>query len=86
MKERKDNHITIPCAFVRLLSICTAFNDWKQKLQNFLFIHQEEDGLSANQFRGVHMNDIPIVEDLLTLKILLYDVENVEGNIIGELA
>ena len=44
------------------------------------------DGLSPNQFKGVHMNDIPIVEDLLTLNILLYDIDNVDGNIIGELA
>ena len=32
------------------------------------------------------MNDIPIVEDLLALDILLYDVDIVDGNIIGELA
>ena len=44
------------------------------------------DGLSADQFQGVHMNDIPIVEDLLTLNILLYDKEIVDGNNIGELA
>ena len=44
------------------------------------------DGLSPNQFKGVDMNDIPIVEDLLTLNILLYDKDIVDGNIIGELA
>ena len=32
------------------------------------------------------MNDIPIVEDLLTLNIPLYDIDIVDGNIIGELA
>ena len=32
------------------------------------------------------MNDIPIVEDLLTLNILLYDIDIVDGNIVGELA
>ena len=32
------------------------------------------------------MNDIPIVEYLLTLNILLYDIDFVDGNIIGELA
>ena len=32
------------------------------------------------------MNDIPTVEDLLTLNILLYDIDIVDGNIIGELA
>ena len=32
------------------------------------------------------MNDIPFVEDLLTLNILLYDIDIVDGNIIAELA
>ena len=50
-----------------------------------LFINKM-DGLSPNQFQGVHMNDIPIVEDLLTLNILLYDIIIVDGNIVGELA
>ena len=45
-----------------------------------------KDGLSPNQFKGVHKKDIPIVEDLLLLKILLFDIDNVEGNIISELA
>ena len=44
------------------------------------------DGLSPNQFQGVHMNDIPTVENLLTLNILLYDIDIVDGNIVGELA
>ena len=44
------------------------------------------DGLSADHFRGVHMNDIPFVEGLLTRNIVLYDIDNVDGNIIGELS
>ena len=44
------------------------------------------DGLSPNQFKGFHMNDIPIVEDLLTLNILLYDIDIADGKFIGELA
>ena len=50
-----------------------------------LFINKM-DGLSADQFQGVHMNDFPFVEDLLTLNILLYDIDFVDGNIIEELA
>ena len=50
-----------------------------------LFINKM-DGLNADQFKGVHMNDIPIVEDLLTLNIHLYDRDIVDGNIVGELA
>ena len=44
------------------------------------------DGLSADQFQGVHLNDNPFVEDLLTINIVLYDIDNVDGNLIGELA
>ena len=44
------------------------------------------DGLNADHFQGVNMNDFPFVEDLLTLNILLYDIDFVDGNIIGELA
>ena len=44
------------------------------------------DGLNPNQFQGVHINDNPTVEDLLTLNILLYDIDIVDGNIVGELA
>ena len=43
-------------------------------------------GFGPNQFKGVHMNDIPIFKDLLTLNILLHEIDNVDGNIIGELA
>ena len=44
------------------------------------------DGLGPNELQGVHMNDIPTVEDLPTLNILLYDKDIVDGNIVGELA
>ena len=44
------------------------------------------DGLSPNQFQGVHMNNIPTVVDLLTVNILLHDIDNVDGNFVGELA
>ena len=54
------------------------------KLFNLLI--NKMDGLSPNQFQGVHMNDIPTVEDLLTLNILLYDIDIVDGYNIRELA
>ena len=44
------------------------------------------DGLSPNQLQGVQMSDFPILEDLPTLNIVLYDVDIVDGNIVGELA
>ena len=50
-----------------------------------LFIIKME-GLSPNRFQGVHMNDIPNSEDLVTLYILLYDIDILDGKIVGELA
>ena len=52
----------------------------------FILFINKMNGLSADQFQGVHMNDIPIVEDLLTLNLVLYDIDIVDGSIIGELA
>ena len=43
-------------------------------------------GLRPNQFKGVHMKDVPIMEDPLTLNILLNDMDIVDGNSIGEIA
>ena len=52
----------------------------------FYLLINKMGGLSPNQFQGVHMNEIPTVKDLLTLNILLYDIDIVDGNIVGELA
>ena len=52
----------------------------------FVLFINKMDGLSPNQFQGVHMNDVPTVEDMLTLNILLYDIDIVDGNIVGEFA
>ena len=51
----------------------------------FILIINKMDGLSPNEFQGVHMNDIPTVEDLLTLNSLLFDIDIVDGNIVREL-
>ena len=44
------------------------------------------DGLTADQFQGVHTNNIPFVEYLLNLNILLYDIDIVDSYIVGESA
>ena len=50
-----------------------------------LFVNKM-DGLSPHQFQGVQMNDIPFFENLLFHNILMYDIDIVDGNIVGELA
>ena len=44
------------------------------------------DGFSPNQFKGVHMNVNPVVDDLLTLIIVLYDLDILDEHFTGELA
>ena len=41
-------------------------------------------GLSVNQFQRIQMNDIPFGEVPVTINVLLYDIDNVDGNM-GEL-
>ena len=52
----------------------------------FSLFMNKKDGLSPNQFQGIHKNDILTVEDLLTLNIVVYEIDIADGNIIGELA
>ena len=44
------------------------------------------DRLSLSQFQEVDMEDIPNFEELLLCNILLYDIDIVEENFIGEIA
>ena len=44
------------------------------------------DGLCPNHFQGTQINDIVDVDNLLTLKSLLYHIDIVDGNIVGEFA
>ena len=48
----------------------------------FLSVCGEGD---PSMFQGVHMTDIPKVEEMLHLNIFLYDIGFVDGELIGEL-
>ena len=52
----------------------------------FTFFINKFDGLSPNQFQGVHMNDIHTFEHLLTPNVLLYGIDIMDGNIVRKLA
>ena len=49
-----------------------------------LFLKTSEKG-DVSKFQGVHMTDIPKVEEMLQLNIFLYDIDFVDGELIGEL-
>ena len=50
-----------------------------------LFLNNSEER-DPSKFQGVHVTDIAEVEDLLQLNIFLYDIDFVDGDLIGELA
>ena len=49
-----------------------------------LFLKSSEER-DVSKFQGVHLNDIPKIEGLLQLNIFLYDIDFVDGELIGEL-
>ena len=49
-----------------------------------LFLNNCGEG-DPSKFQGVHMTDIPKVEDLMQLNIFLYDIDFVDGELVGEL-
>ena len=49
-----------------------------------LFLNNSEERV-VSKFQAVHLNDIPKVEELLQLNIFLYDIDFVDGELIGEL-
>ena len=49
-----------------------------------LFLNNCGEG-DPSKFEGVHMTDIPKVEELMQLNIFLYDIDFVDGELIGEL-
>ena len=49
-----------------------------------LFLNDSEER-DVPKFQGVHLNVIPKVEDLLQLNIFLYDIDFVDGELIGQL-
>ena len=87
LKKIQNNQLTTIFAFFGAPALdlhgTQRLEEETSKLFN-IFINKM-DGLSPNRFQGVHMNDIPNVEYLLTLSILLYDIDIVDGNIVGEL-
>ena len=54
--------------------------------ESFNFLMDRIDGLIPSQLQSPQMNNFPFFEDLLLLKILLYDFDIVNGKEIGEFA
>ena len=70
-----------------LLFIClTAINWRKEKTsERFSFFFTEFGSCKPNQFGSVHENNLPIVEVFVCLNISIFEIEIVDGKLIGEL-
>ena len=75
------------CLF-RALCLHLHGNERLEEETNKLFnlYLQKKDGIEPASFQGVCMDDIPTVEEISGLNIFLYDVDIVEGSLVGELA
>ena len=52
----------------------------------FNLFHNNSEERDPSKFQGVHMTDIPKVEEMLQLHIFLYDIDFADGELIGEVA
>ena len=54
------------------------------KLLNFFLINSTNP--DPSKFQGVRMDDIPSVEDIVGINIFIYDIDLIDGAMVGELA
>ena len=86
-RNTKKPYIENLCLFRALALHLHGNEKLEEETSNFLnlFLNNSEEG-DISQFQGVHLNDIPKIEDLLQLNTFLYDINFVGGELIGELA
>ena len=82
---RDNATMTTSVRFKHLLYICMATPYWKSRFQKFPSFFKCEEGYPSN-IQGVHMNDIPNVENSLQFIFFLWGIDFVDGKIIGGLA
>ena len=72
----------------RALALHLHGNEKLEEETNKLFncYLEKKGGIEPATFQGVCVDDIPLVEDLIQVNIFLYDIDIVDGSIVGELA
>ena len=82
-KPNKDNLCLFRAVALHLHGIERLEEETSKIFKLFLNNCGEAD---PSKFQGVHMTDISKVEDLLQLNIFPYDIDFMDGELIGELA
>ena len=83
MRQPYNDNLCLFSAFSSTLHINEKLEEETSKILKFFLKNSEEEDVS--NFQGVHLNDIPIVKDLLQLNIYFYDIDFVDGELKGEL-
>ena len=82
-KSYKDNF----CLF-RALALHLHGNERlkEETSKLFIFFLVNKTNPEASNFQGVCMDDIPSVEDIVGINIFIYDIDLIDGAMVGELA
>ena len=87
LKEIRSNPTMTTSVLFRALALHLQYDEKleEETSKTFnLFLNHSEEG-DVSKFQNVHLNDIPNVEDLLQLNVFHYDINFVDGELIGEL-
>ena len=82
LQPYSDNLCLFRALALHLLGTKKLEEETSKKFNLFLNDSEERD---PSKFQGVHVTDILKVEDLLQLDVFLYDIDLVDGELIGEL-
>ena len=80
----KDNLCLFTSLALHLHGKDKKLEEETSKLFNFFLINSTNTDFS--KFQGVCMDDIPSVEDIVRINIFIYDIDLIDGAMIGELA
>ena len=86
-KVQKNLTMTIFASSEHLLSTCMEMRDSGKKHQSYsISFLLTVEILTPSKFQGVCMDDIPSGEDLMGINIFIYDIDLIDGAMVGELA
>ena len=86
-KEHKKTHKDNLCLF-RALALHLHGNERLEEETSILFILflSNKTNPDLSKFQGVFMDGIPSVEDLVGIKTFIYDIDLIDGAMVGDLA
>ena len=82
-KETYKDHL---CLFRALTMYMNGHNDLDSHTSRYFTEFVSKSGYDPKSFRGVSVEDLPVVEEIVQRNIFIYDFDIQEGEYVGELA